>query len=149
MLYSNINKNLIVKAMITYKSKANITAEQFVDLLKKSTLGERRPIDDIKCIQSMLDHADLTITAWDGEKLIGISRSVTDFSFCCYLSDLAVDKNYQKQGIGKELIQLTQKELGPKCKLILLSAPAAVDYYPKIGFNKHPQCWVLDKDTKI
>lgn len=128
--------------MIKYKTKEIITSKQFIDLLNRSTLGERRPVDDVKCIQSMLENADLCITAWDGEKLISIARSVTDFSFCCYLSDLAVDQSYQKQGIGKELIQLTQKELGPKCKLILLSAPAAVDYYPKIGFEKHPQCWV-------
>lgn len=128
--------------MIKYKTNESITSKQFIDLLNRSTLGERRPVDDVDCIQSMLDHANLSITAWEGEELIGIARSLTDFSFCCYLSDLAVDENYQKQGIGKELIQLTQNKLGPNCKLILLSAPAAVDYYPKIGFEKHPQCWV-------
>ena len=135
--------------MIEYKTNESITSKQFIDLLNRSTLGERRPVDDIECIQSMLDHAGLSITAWDKDKLIGVARSVTDFSFCCYLSDLAVDQSYQKQGIGKALIQLTQNELGPKCKLILLSAPAAVDYYPKIGFEKHPQCWVLDKDVEV
>ena len=131
--------------MITYRTNKIISVEQFVELLRKSTLGERRPLDDIDCLKSMLDNANITITAWEGEKLIGISRSITDFSYCCYLSDLAVDETYQKKGIGKELIRLTQSQLGPKCKLILLSAPAAVDYYPKIGFEKHPQCWVLDK----
>ena len=132
--------------MIKYLTKKEITIEQFVDLLNRSTLGERRPVDDTECIKSMLDHADILITTWDEEKLVGIARSVTDYSYCCYLSDLAVDKEYQKQGIGKKLIEETQSLLGPKCKLILLSAPAAVDYYPKIGFEKHPQCWVKSNE---
>lgn len=135
--------------MLKYKKEKIISVKQFTDLLNRSTLGERRPIEDIKCLQSMLDNADILITAWDSEKLVGIARSVTDFSYCCYLSDLAVDKEYQKKGIGKELIQQTQNELGPKCKTILLSAPAAVDYYPKIGFEKHPQCWVQDQQRNI
>jgi len=78
----------------------------------------------------MLDHANLLVTAWSGDRLIGVARSVTDFHFCCYLSDLAVAVDFQRQGIGKELMRLTQAELGPRCTLILLSAPAAVDYYP-------------------
>ncbi|MCM8525533.1 MAG: GNAT family N-acetyltransferase [Lentisphaeraceae bacterium] len=128
--------------MIEYHTNKEISLEQFIDLLNKSTLGERRPIDDDECLQLMLDNADILVTAWDKESLVGLARSVTDFPYCCYLSDLAVDESCQKQGIGKELIAQTQKLLGPKCKLILLSAPAAVDYYPKIGFEKHPQCWV-------
>lgn len=128
--------------MIEYHTNKEISLEQFVELLNKSTLGERRPIDDEDCLQSMLDNADILVTAWEKENLVGLARSVSDFSYCCYLSDLAVDESCQKQGIGKELISQTQKLLGPKCKLILLSAPAAVDYYPKIGFEKHPQCWV-------
>lgn len=128
--------------MITYSTKKKISVEQFIELLNRSTLGERRPIDDLSCLKSMLENADIITTAWNKDKLVGIARSVTDFSYCCYLSDLAVDEQYQKQGIGKELIGLTQNELGPKCNLILLSAPAAIDYYPKIGFEKHPQCWI-------
>ena len=91
----------------------------------------------------MLQHANLLCTAWDGEKLVGLARSVTDFEYCCYLSDLAVDEKYQKQGIGKQLIELTRSRLGRKAKIILLSAPKAEAYYPKIGFSAHRSAWIL------
>jgi ribosomal protein S18 acetylase RimI-like enzyme len=94
-------------------------------------------------MEGMVRNANLTVTAWAGEQLVGVARSVTDFSYCCYLSDLAVDREFQRRGIGRELIARTQAELGPRCNLILLSAPAAVDYYPKLGFEKHPQAWML------
>ena len=91
----------------------------------------------------MLQHANLIATARDNGKLIGVSRSLTDFVYCTYLSDLAVDENYQKMGIGKELIRIT-KQHTPKAKLILLAAPKAVGYYPKIGMTQWEQCYVLD-----
>lgn len=128
---------------VAYCHDRKINSDEFIDLLRRSTLGQRRPIDDPGCIRAMLDHADLLCTAWDGPKLIGLARSVTDFAYCCYLSDLAVDLAHQKQGIGRELIRLTRSRLGPRASLILLSAPAAADYYPKIGFNPHPSAWIL------
>jgi predicted N-acetyltransferase YhbS len=128
---------------IRYESTRLIGEEEFVDLLKRSTLAERRPVDDSKCVKAMLEHANLICTAWDGEKLIGVARSVTDFEYCCYLSDLAVDEAYQKQGIGRELIRLTQSKLGNRAKIILLSAPKAEAYYPRIGFDAHRSAWVL------
>lgn len=134
---------------ITYSAKKIISAEQFIDLLKRSTLGERRPIDDYGCIQGMLDNAGLLVTAWDGDLLIGVSRSVTDFHFACYLSDLAVDTSYQKSGIGRRLIAMTQESLGPKCKIILLSAPAATEYYPHLGMIKHESAWTLPRSTPV
>jgi predicted N-acetyltransferase YhbS len=93
----------------------------------------------------MLDHSNLIATAWDGRLLVGIARSVTDFHYCCYLSDLAVDAASQRRGIGRRLIQITQDALGPRCTIILLSAPAAVDYYPHLGFERHPQAWILGR----
>jgi GNAT superfamily N-acetyltransferase len=128
---------------ITYSCDREITAEEFIDVLMRSTLAERRPVDDPECIAAMLRHANLLCTAWDGDRLIGVARSVTDFSYCCYLSDLAVDVAYQSQGVGKELIRLTQSRLGPKCKIILLAAPKAESYYPKIGFSAHKSAWIL------
>jgi GNAT superfamily N-acetyltransferase len=129
--------------MIHYSSDKTISGEAFVDLLRRSTLAERRPVDDPACIRAMLKHADILCTAWDGLKLVGVARSVTDFEYCCYLSDLAVDQSCQRQGIGRELIRLTRTMLGTKATLILLAAPKAVDYYPKIGFNAHPSAWIL------
>lgn len=96
--------------MITYQIENNISPEEFRDLLIKSTLGERRPIDDLERIKAMVENANLIITARDDLKLVGVARSITDFVYCSYLSDLAVDDEYQKQGIGKELIRLTKKE---------------------------------------
>lgn len=135
--------------MITYDTTRRLAAAEFVDLLRRSTLGERRPIDDPETIEGMVSNADLTVTAWDGELLVGVARSVTDFAYCCYLSDLAVDEAYQRRGIGLELMALTQDLLGPKCKLILLAAPAAADYYPHVGFTHHPRCWILDRETVL
>ncbi|PVX42862.1 acetyltransferase (GNAT) family protein [Pasteurella langaaensis DSM 22999] len=127
--------------MISYKTNVPISASQFIELLKKTTLGERRPLDNMACVEGMLDHSNLVITAWDNERLVGIARSVTDFNYCCYLSDLAVDETYQQRGIGQQLIAETEKSLAKTCKIILLSAPQAVNYYPHIGFKQHPSAW--------
>jgi GNAT superfamily N-acetyltransferase len=134
---------------LTYKVNDPISVSQFVDLLKASTLAERRPVNDLACMQGMLDHADLIVTAWDEARLVGIARSVTDFHYACYLSDLAVDLGYQRAGIGKTLQAVTQEQLGPHCNLILLAAPAADTYYGHIGFANHPRCWVLARDRRI
>lgn len=128
---------------ITYKSDVKISREQFIDVLKRSTLDERRPVNNEDRIQQMLNHCNVLITAWDKNKLVGVSRALTDFSFCCYLSDLAVDVNYQKKGIGKRLVEETHRIAGPLTSLILLAAPAAVDYYPKIGMESFSDCFII------
>lgn len=132
---------------IHYDINKKISVQQFCDLLSKTTLGDRRPLKDLATIKGMLDNANLIISAWQGEQLVGIARSVTDFHYCCYLSDLAVDENIQSNGIGKNLIKITKQQLMPKCSLILLAAPLAQDYYPKIGFEAHNSAWIL-RDLK-
>ncbi|GAC16200.1 GNAT family N-acetyltransferase [Aliiglaciecola lipolytica] len=134
---------------IEYKINHPITADQFISLLADSTLGERRPIQDRDCMMGMISNSNLTVSAWDSEKLVGISRCMTDFHYACYLSDLAVSEKYQKLGIGKRLQILTQDQLGPRCKLILIAAPAANSYYEQIGFSNNPRCWVLERDASI
>ena len=128
---------------ITYTTTQTITSNEFIDILTRSTLGERRPIDNEKCIQGMLDHADILALALDNGKIIGVARAVTDFNYACYLSDLAVDVDYQKMGIGEKLIATVQEKLEKSCKIILLSSPDAVGYYPKIGFSQHGSAWTL------
>jgi len=135
--------------MLSYRSDKTISATEFVDVLRRSTLAERRPIDDAGCIKAMLRHADLLCTAWDEDRLIGVARSLTDFQYCCYLSDLAVDEAYQNLGVGKELIRLTKTKLGPKANLILLAAPKAEGYYPKIGFEPHRSAWILPAQKPV
>lgn len=130
---------------ITYRSNIKITADDFIDVLKRSTLAERRPIDDRARIQKMLDHANVLVTAWSGDQLVGVSRAVSDFSFCCYLSDLAVDEKFQHQGIGKHLIKLTHEASGMQTQLLLLAAPKATNYYPKIGMKQFQHCFVVDR----
>jgi len=129
--------------LIEYRIGDPITTDQFIDVLRRSTLAERRPVDNLEQMESMLRHADVLVSAWEAEQLIGVARSVTDFSYCCYLSDLAVDRTYQKRGIGRELIRQTRDQLGPGCILILLAAPAAMNYYPGIGFRRHDSAWIL------
>jgi len=126
---------------IEYRLNAAVTAKEVADVFVRS--GINRPTDDIERIQQMLDHANLTITAWDGKTLIGIARSLTDFCYCCYLSDLAVDQEYQRGGIGKELIEQTRTQLSEQVSLILLSAPTAMSYYPKFSFDKADNAWVI------
>ncbi len=133
---------------IEYRENAVITSEQAIDLYNRSTLGERRPVHRPDVFESMLKHANLTITAWDGERLVGIARSLTDFAYVAYLSDLAVDREYQRQGIGRRLVQETKQRLWPECMIVLLAAPMANDYYAKLGFEPNPRGWVLRGETK-
>lgn len=134
---------------IIYTVEKSLDVSEFIEVLKNSTLAERRPVDDEQRISSMCNNANLIVTARLDGKLIGVARSITDFVYCTYLSDLAVDVKHQKKGIGKKLIEETKK-ITPQANLILLSAPAAVDYYPKIGLSKHNHCYYLTdiKDLK-
>lgn len=132
---------------IRYEVNGPLTAEQFVDVLRRSGLAERRPVDDAACVEAMVRHANLVCTAWADERLVGVARSVTDFAYCCYLSDLAVDVAHQHRGLGRELIRLTQGRLGPRAKIILLAAPAAEGYYPRLGFAPHRSAWMLAHPT--
>jgi GNAT superfamily N-acetyltransferase len=128
---------------ITYKTNVSIRAEQAAEVFVHS--GIKRPAQDLDRIQRMLDHASLTITAWNDSELIGIARALTDFSYCCYLSDLAVVKDYQNQGIGTQLIKHVQSEIGEEAALILLSAPSAMNYYPKVGFHQIDNGFKIDR----
>jgi predicted N-acetyltransferase YhbS len=130
---------------VIYRSNVKISADEFIDLLQRSTLAERRPVNDKDRIQKMLDHGNVIITAWYKNTLVGVSRALSDFSFCCYLSDLAVDEKFQKQGIGKTLIDETHKTAGLHTVLILLAAPAAAQYYPKIGMERFTDCFIIRK----
>ncbi len=134
---------------ILYHHLRQISGIEFVDLLRRSTLGERRPIDDPPCIEAMLKHSNLLCTAWDDAKLVGVARSLTDFEYCCYLSDLAVDQDYQRIGIGKSLIRLTQSKLGEKAKIILLAAPMAAEYYRHLGFESHKSAWIVQAKKEL
>ena len=124
--------------VIEYRVGNKLDLDTVIELYRASTLGERRPVEERERMGEMLRNANLVITAWDGDLLVGISRSVSDFAYCTYLSDLAVRLSHQRRGIGKELVRLTKLESGPKTTVILLSAPKAVDYYPRIGFTQHP-----------
>lgn len=128
--------------MITYQTGNDLDLDAVIELYRASTLGERRPVDDRERMGLMLRNANLVVTAWDGELLVGIARSVSDFSYATYLSDLAVRLSHQKQGLGRELIRRTQAQ-GGKATIILLSAPKAVEYYPHIGMKSHPSAWTL------
>lgn len=109
--------------------------------------GIKRPTKDSERIAKMYANSNLIISAWLNDELIGISRSLTDFCYACYLSDLAVKKEYQKEGIGKRLIELTKKEIGKETALILLSAPIAMEYYPKIGFENIDNGFIIRRTS--
>ncbi len=128
---------------ITYAIEDGLEPDEFIDVLRRSGLDQRRPVDNPDVIRGMVDNAGLTITARDqGGKLVGVARSVTDFAYCCYLSDLAVDRDCQNQGIGKELMARTKEAAGGgKITMLLLSAPDGMDYYPRAGLEKFDNCF--------
>ncbi|MGZ4055367.1 MAG: GNAT family N-acetyltransferase [Bacteroidia bacterium] len=130
---------------IQFKINSKISAEEVIKVFKSS--GINRPVDDVKRIQAMLDNSNLIVSAYDGIELIGIARSVTDYHYCCYLSDLAVKKEYQKSGIGKALIELTQNTIGDQTMLLLLSADPALEYYPKVGFEKVENGFIIKRKS--
>ena len=130
---------------IEYAVAPELTAEEFQAILASSTLAERRPADDLERLDKMLRNADVIVTAREAGRLVGISRAITDFSFCCYLSDLAVDAGYQRKGIGKRLIAETHRAAGEGTTLILVAAPAAEGYYPKIGMKHLASCWAIPR----
>ena len=128
---------------IIYKSNETITAEQLSQVFRTS--GIKRPVDNLPRLQKMLDNGDILITAWDDDQIVGIARSITDYSYCCYLSDLAVNKSYQSLGIGKELVRQTQQQISEEVALILLSSPIAMEFYPRIGFQKIENGYIIPR----
>ncbi len=126
---------------IIYGFVEKIDGAEVADVFRRS--GIKRPVDDVERIQRMVDNADIIVTAKSNGQLVGVARAITDYSYCCYLSDLAVDTEYQRSGIGKELVRLIQEKLGDEVTLLLIAAPTAVEYYPRIGFEK------LDKAFSI
>jgi predicted N-acetyltransferase YhbS len=128
-----------------YTIEPELTPDEFIHVLQRSTLAERRPVDDLATITGMLANADIIVAARDESgRLVGVARAITDFHYCTYLSDLAVDQACQKQGIGRKLIRLVHEAAGFKTRIILLSAPAAETYYPHIGMRAHDSCWTID-----
>jgi GNAT superfamily N-acetyltransferase len=133
-----------------YATEPELTPHDFIDVLRRSTLAERRPVNEPATIAGMMAHADVILTARNQSGvLIGVSRAITDYHYCTYLSDLAVDVDYQRQGIGRELIRLTHEAAGLGTRLILLSAPAAQNYYPHIGMRRRDSCWTIDPQRDV
>ncbi len=133
---------------IEFAVETALAAEEFIDVLQRSTLAERRPVHDAQRIAAMLQHADIVCTARCHGLLVGVARSVTDYSFCVYLSDLAVDEQFQGRGIGRELIRRSHAAAGAATRLILLAAPKAETYYPHIGMLRHNSCWMIEPSSE-
>lgn len=129
--------------VITYKETKDVRAEQVAVVFARS--GIKRPHEDLARIERMIEHCDLLITAWDDQQMVGVARALTDYSYCCYLSDLAVDQAYQRSGIGKQLVARVREAIGEECSLLLISAPGAVDYYPKLGFEKSDKAYLISR----
>lgn len=130
---------------ISFNLEPDLSAAEFIEVLVKSSLAERRPVSDLRRIELMLRQADLILTARCKGGLVGVARSLSDFSFCTYLSDLAVAEEFQGQGIGRQLIRRTHELAGRTTTLILLAAPQARTYYPQIGMQQHDSCWILPR----
>ena len=128
---------------IKYSFDKRPTVEQIIELYDNS--GLPRPTHDKERIQKMFDNSNLIVTAWNNELLVGVSRSITDWVWSCYLSDLAVRSDYKKEGIGRKLIDLTKEKVGEQSMVLLLSVPAAMEYYPKVGFKKQESSFIIDR----
>jgi len=134
---------------IVYRHDATLTPDQYADILKRTSLGARRPVADLSAIAQMLQHAHILITAWDGDKLVGVARSFSDRAYVTYLADLAVDETYQRQGIGKKLIAETTAQTQASCKTVLFAAPDAEAYYGRIGFEPNTKGWTLADAARL
>jgi predicted N-acetyltransferase YhbS len=132
---------------IRYRLGNDLDLDTVIDVYRRSTLGERRPVDERARMQQMLERANLVVSAWDDARMIGIARSMSDFCFATYLSDIAVDVDYQRRGIGRELIRVTQ-EAGGQATVFLFAAPKAVDYYPHVGFSPGSG-WMLRAGDRV
>ena len=136
-----------IPVLIRFQREPSLTPGEFIDLLHRSTLAERRPVDQPETIRRMIEHADVILTARADDHLVGVARAITDFGYCTYLSDLAVDVAYQRQGIGRQLIDHVHQAAGLETTMILLAAPAATSYYPHVGFEAHPSCWIRHRQN--
>ena len=144
----SITSRLVDSLEIQYRVEPELSAAEFVDVLRRSTLAERRPVDDEARVDGMLRSADVIVTARDPSgMLVGVSRAISDFNYCTYLSDLAVDESWQRRGIGRKLIDETHAAAGLCTTLILLAAPAAREYYPHIGMEAHDSCWIIRPES--
>ena len=128
---------------VTFRTDITPPVEQIIKLY--SDAGLPRPISDPARIQAMYENSDLIITAWMGEQLIGICRCITDWVWACYLSDLAICPEFKQKGIGKQLINITQENVGEQTMILLLSVPTAMEYYPKVGFRKEDRAFSIDR----
>ena len=137
-----------MRSDVTYSVEPNLAPEEMTDVFRRSGLAERRPVDVPATIKGMIEHADLIVTARVDGKLVGISRAITDFHFCTYLSDLAVDEAYQRRGIGRELVRRTHEAAGLQTRMVLLAAPKAQTYYAHIGMTRHESCWFIPPKPK-
>jgi ribosomal protein S18 acetylase RimI-like enzyme len=129
---------------IEYSFEKRPTADQVIELYDNA--GLPRPTYDKERIQKMFDNSNLIVTAWHNDRLVGVSRSITDWVWACYLSDLAVRQDYKKKGIGKHLINLTKEKVGNQSMVLLLSVPNAMEYYPKVGFKKQESSFIIDRE---
>jgi N-acetylglutamate synthase-like GNAT family acetyltransferase len=136
-------RNENTTAQITYKFDAIPTPEQVIELYNEA--GLPRPTYDRTRIKAMFENSDLLVTAWNKDKLVGVSRTITDWVWCSYLADLAVNPAYQGSGVGKKLIELTREKIGEQSILLLLSVPTAMDYYPKVGFVRENRAFVIHR----
>lgn len=129
--------------MIEYRHNSLLGAADVAAVFDAS--GIHRPTNDLARIERMFANANLVLSAWHEGKLVGVCRALTDFSYCCYLSDLAVDKAYQNRGIGQQLIANVRSAIGEEVALILVSAPEAIAYYPKAGFEKIENGFIIKR----
>ena len=129
---------------IEYSFNKRPTTDQVIELYDNA--GLPRPTNDKERMEQMFENSNLIITAWDNELLVGVSRSITDWVWACYLSDLAVRGDYKKMGIGRKLISLTKEKVGNQSMVLLLSVPTAIEYYPKVGFKKQESSFIIERE---
>ncbi|MBZ9675274.1 GNAT family N-acetyltransferase [Mesorhizobium sp. ES1-1] len=134
---------------ILYASEPALDSAEFRQVLMESGLGDIRPVEDDARLKAMLSGANLVVTARrdvEGRPLVGVARAMTDFSWVCYVSELAVSRSAQGLGVGKGLMDEARRQIGPSVAISLLSVPDAAAFYERIGMKRMPDAFWFGRE---
>jgi len=134
-----------LKPAITFAEKKDLDPTKLVRLYHQAPWAKGRTLEDAR---EMLRHTDVAVTAWDGDLLIGFGRVLTDYVYRATIWDVIVDKAYQRQGIGADIVQRILNH--PRLKKVELFwlCTRMPGFYEKLGFSSKEQTGMVRSRSK-